>query len=90
MADKFGSEDRTYNIIIPDITYEEFEAFRDWLNQQSYWGGIGYVLYPQNKERTKFILTVDHGSFGCTWWGDALPDIIERFGENRIVYSEEE
>jgi hypothetical protein len=90
MADKFGNEQCSYNILIPDVSLVEFNKFRDWLDCQSFHGGIGWVLYPQDRKNGKFILTVDHGSFGGTWWREALPGIIELFGEERLIYAVEE
>jgi hypothetical protein len=88
MADLTGNEQRSYSVLIPGISRKKYDEFVEWRNDFPWRDGIGWVLFPQGIQIDKFILYVDHGSYGGTWWREALPEIIEFFGgEERMVFA---
>lgn len=76
-----------YSILVKNVTKNEFEAYERWLETKSYGSNMGYNMYP-SKKKDCVTLRIESG-FNGTWFNDILPDLIEYWGEDRIIHEVE-
>lgn len=79
-------QSQSTSILISDVTEEEYDKLQYVIDTE--WNLINYALpFPSRKgpEYATVLLQAGMGCGGGRWYNEYLPEIINMFGESRII-----
>lgn len=77
-----------HSVIVSDVSRQEHEQFKLWLEEQSWDIGTG-TLFPSDIEGTVMLYLCSGLGYNHTWFYDILPALGAYWGTDRLIHEVE-